>query len=285
MKKISIPVVAEPGSQPADEDGVVLDYMRMPGETWTYSMPVVPEPEEIDGLEDGIAFLQQLADALSTQQAGDPAAVLPVATLDEANTELLDQVLGSGEVSIVFDGMLRARIQEAVLAGVWRVQYIDDDNQVQRDVVEVGAIPSLIRDGVFPEAAAGISFDTDNLPDGVGNAPSLLVEIADKLPGYVPGTDPYVINLSLLPNSDEDLELLATTLGSGPAVILSRGYGNCRITSTATKNVWWVQYFNSQDTLILNTIEISQVPEVACAAQEDIDDSAERLTEILDVYR
>jgi hydrogenase-1 operon protein HyaF len=285
MKKISIPVVVEPGSQPADEDGVVLDYMRMPSETWTYSMPVVPEPEEIDGLEDGIAFLQQIADALSSQQAGDPATVLPVATLDEANTELLDQVLGSGEVSIVFDGMLRARIQEAVLAGVWRVQYMGDDDQVERDVVEVGAIPSLIREGVFPEAAGDLAFDADNLPAGVGNAPSLLVEIADKLPGYEPGADPYVINLSLLPNSDEDLDLLATTLGSGPAVILSRGYGNCRITSTATKNVWWVQYFNSQDTLILNTIEISQVPEVACAAQEDIDDSAERLTEILDVYR
>jgi rubredoxin len=61
------------------------------------------------------------------------------------------------------------------------------------------------------------------------------------------------------------------------AEILSRGYVNCRITSTATRNVWWVQYFNSQETLILNTIEISGVPEVACAAQEDIDDSAQRL--------
>ena len=284
MKKISIPVVVEPGSQPADEDGVVLDYMRMPSETWTYSMPVVPEPEEIEGLEAGIEFLQKLADALSTQKAGEPAAVLPVATLDEANTELLDQVLGSGEVSIVYDGMVRARIQEAVLAGVWRVQYIDENDQVERDVVEVGAIPSLIRDGVFTDASTDISFDPDSLPPGVGNAPSLLVEIADKVPDYQPGADPYVINLSLLPNTDEDLDMLATTLGSGPAVILSRGYGNCRITSTAASNVWWVQYFNSQDTLILNTIEISRVPEVACAAQEDIDDSAERLTEILDVY-
>lgn len=285
MKKISIPVVVEPGSQPADEDGVVLDYMRLPGETWTYSMPVVPEPEDVDGLEAAIAFLQKLADALSSQQVSDRAAVLPVATLDTANTELLDQVLGSGEVSIVYDGMVRARVQEAVLAGVWRVQYLGDDDQVERDVVEVGAIPSLIRDGVFADAATAVSFDADNLPLGVGNAPALLMEIADKVPEYLPDTDPYVINLSLLPNTDEDLDLLAQTLGSGPAVILSRGYGNCRITSTTTRNVWWVQYFNSQDTLILNTIEISRVPEVACAAQEDIDDSAERLTEILDVYR
>jgi len=68
-------------------------------------------------------------------------------------------------------------------------------------------------------------------------------------------------------------------------VILSRGYGNCRITSTATRHVWWVQYFNSQEILILNTLEISEVPAVACAAQEDIDDSAQRLLEILEVFR
>ncbi|MDX1812887.1 MAG: hydrogenase expression/formation C-terminal domain-containing protein, partial [Gammaproteobacteria bacterium] len=52
-----------------------------------------------------------------------------------------------------------------------------------------------------------------------------------------------------------------------------------------TLNVWWVQYFNSQDTLILNTLEITKVPEVACAGDEDIADSAQRLNEILEVYR
>lgn len=46
--------------------------------------------------------------------------------------------------------------------------------------------------------------------------------------------------------------------------------------------VWWVQYFNSQDALILNTLEIVDVPEVACAAAEDLEDSAEWLTEVLE---
>lgn len=285
MKKISIPVVVEPGSQPADEDGVVLDYMKLPAEAWTYSMPVIPEPEDIQGREAGIALLAKLAATLSEQQVSDAARVIELTELDTADIELLDQVLGNGEVSIVYEGMLRAKIQESVLAGVWRVQYLNEDDGVERDVIEVGVIPTLIRDGVFTDAAADIQFDPDNMPAGVGNAPALLVEIADKLPDYQPGNDPYVINLSLLPNTDEDIEVLASTLGGGPAVILSRGYGNCRITSTATRNVWWVQYFNSQDTLILNTIEISQVPEVACAAQEDLDDSAERLHEILEVYQ
>jgi hydrogenase-1 operon protein HyaF len=42
-----------------------------------------------------------------------------------------------------------------------------------------------------------------------------------------------------------------------------------------------VQYFNSQDALILNTIEVTEVPEVACAAALDLEDSAERLAEVI----
>jgi hydrogenase-1 operon protein HyaF len=49
--------------------------------------------------------------------------------------------------------------------------------------------------------------------------------------------------------------------------------------------VWWVKYYNSEDALILNSIEIVDVPEVACAAVEDLADSAERLAEILEVYQ
>ena len=85
--------------------------------------------------------------------------------------------------------------------------------------------------------------------------------------------------------TEQDLGYLHDKLGAGGTIILSRGYGNCRISSTGTRNVWWVQYFNSQDAIILNSIEVVDMPEVVHAAQEDIDDSAERLAEILDVYR
>jgi hypothetical protein len=64
---------------------------------------------------------------------------------------------------------------------------------------------------------------------------------------------------------------------------------SCRVatatagTSTRLRNVWWVQYFNSMDTLILNSIEIVGMPEVALAADEDFSDSLERLREYLDM--
>jgi hypothetical protein len=74
-----------------------------------------------------------------------------------------------------------------------------------------------------------------------------------------------------LPVSDADLDTLYGWLGHREVSILSRGYGNCRITSTRLQNVWWVQYFNSMDALILNSIEIVGMPEVALAADEDFD--------------
>lgn len=284
MKKLDIPVVVEAGSQPADADGVVLDYMQMPREVWTYDVPVVPEPEEAAGLDEALAVLARVNDLLADHSAGDPPAVVELDHLDAANRSLVDQVLGDGEVSVRFDGDFRARIQESVLAGVWRVQYVDDAGNVQRDVIEIGGIPSLVGDAVFEAARERIDIDRAAIPEGVGNAAPILVELGDKQSAFADGAEPHVVNLTLLPCTDEDLDFLAMTLGSGPAVILSRGYGNCRITSTGTRNTWWVQYFNSQDTLILNSIEVSRVPDVACAAPEDLADSAERLTEILEVY-
>ena len=117
------------------------------------------------------------------------------------------------------------------------------------------------------------------------NAPPLLVELTDKSTGFDAGAPLHVINLSLLPHTEEDLVWLDTALGEGSVTILSRGYGNCRITATALPHVWRVQFFNSQDTLILDTFEVTTVPEVACAAPEDLVDSANRLEQVLEAIR
>jgi len=283
MYRIDIPVIVGPGSQPVEEDGFELDY-PMPSGMTTYSMPEIPEPDEIEGVEAAIALLGKMQAELAAFRIGQPAVVLPLDELDGRNTDLINQILGNGEVSMKFHGAVAARIQESVLAGVWRVQYLDESSDVARDVIEIAAIPGLVKEATFGNAACKVEISHADIPDDVYKAATLLTEINDKLPGYQPGSVPHVINLSLLPHTSEDIDFLTRTLGSGPVVILSRGYGNCRISSTSTSNVWWVQYFNSQETLILNTIEISDVPDVACAAQEDIDDSAQRLLEILEVY-
>ena len=91
-------------------------------------------------------------------------------------------------------------------------------------------------------------------------------------------------SLKLPPLSEEEVEFIDERLGRGAVDILSRAYGKCQIISTKTRNVWWVRYYNSMNTLILNTLEVVAVPEVVCAAPEDLADSATRLDEILAPY-
>ncbi|NIA02629.1 MAG: hydrogenase expression/formation protein [Planctomycetia bacterium] len=286
MKKIDIPVsVVGPGSQPVDADGAEMTFMDMPSGMTTFESPVVPEPEDTEGMEQAIELASKIQKAMKSYRVGDKALVFELSTLDDKNSLFMDQLLGDGEVSIQCGGALNAEIQESVLAGLWRVRYLDDQQNIIRDTMEVASIPGLVSEMTFHNAVDNIDVKQLDIPESVYNAPPLLIEISDKLPEYQPGDEPHVINLSLLPHTEEDISFLSDSLGIGPTVILSRGYGNCRISSTTTKYVWWVQYFNSQDTLILNTLEISKVPEVAIASNEDLEDSAGRLDEILSIYR
>ena len=110
-------------------------------------------------------------------------------------------------------------------------------------------------------------------------------DVAPFSAGYRPDDPVHCINLTLLPHTEEDLAWLEAALGTGSVEILSRGYGNCRVTATATPQVWRVQFFNSMDTSILDTYEVTAVPEVVLAATEDLADSGERLLEVLEAIR
>jgi hydrogenase-1 operon protein HyaF len=268
------------GSQPSEEDGAELQYMTMPEGMMTFVRPSIPEPEDTAELKPALALMERVLGGLQGFRRGDPAARFDLSGLDAANLRFIDQMLGDGEVGIVAGSALQ--IQESVMAGLWRVRQIDAEGRLADDAIAVGHVPA----GVC-EVAAALAERLPNeggpAPRGLESAPALLSEIADVL--TQDRGEPYAINLSLLPHTEADLAWLAERLGPGIVVVLSRGYGNCRISSTGTRHVWWVQYFNSQDALILNTIEITPIPEVACAAIEDIEDSAERLNEILEIYR
>jgi hydrogenase-1 operon protein HyaF len=273
------------GSQPSEEDGALLDYQKMPDEMVTFSMPAIPEPEAVEGMDVALALLTRVQAALEGYKTGDQEQLFDLTFMDSANLSLVDQVLGEGEVSVVFSRTIQVKIQESVMAGIWRVRYQDGTGTTYKDTLEVGSIPGLIQDATFVGAAATLTLPDEPLPEGVLNAPPLVAELNEKAQAYRPGVPAHVINLTLLPQTEQDLEFLGQLLGSGAVTILSRGYGNCRITSTGMQHVWWVQYFNSQDMNILNTLEVTDVPAVSCAAQEDLKDSADRLKEILEVYQ
>jgi len=280
MTSITLPIFGA-GSQPDEADGASLDYLPMPGEMATFAMPHISadlNSQDLSPARRILELLQQQLDAFpSTGEAID------LTGLDADNRRLLAEVLGEGEVAMQVTGPRPLRIQESVLAGVWRLQKLDSEGRLLQDALEVGAAPRSVLQSAFTGAARQIDVAWSTLPDGVMNAPPLLAELNAKIAGYQPGAEAHSINLSLLPQTEQDLAFLSERLGDGTVTILSRGYGNCRISATGTAYVWWVRYFNSQETLILNTLEVSDLPNVACASIEDIADSRERLREIVKV--
>ena len=98
--------------------------------------------------------------------------------------------------------------------------------------------------------------------------------------GLNPGP-PHVVNLTLLPMTPADHAVLEQALAPGPVTVVTRGFGSCAITSTRLRNVWRLRHFNSMKTVILNTLIVAGVPEEAMAAREDLEDSRERLAELI----
>lgn len=281
QRPFPIPLVSAmgPGSQIEDEE---LDYLPMPQGMSTYQPPRLPEPDALDGHGAAIAVLDQVLAVLQAAIRGESVAPVDLSGLGAADREIVNQALGEGEVGAqVADGQGSAlvQVQESVFAGVWRVIERLPDGGLQ-DRIEVGAIPEVLKTCARQDGASGHR-PAARLPEGVMNAPTLLQELHDQRQQWRVGQSAHLVNLSLLPLSPADMACLEEQLGTGRVVILSRGYGNCRISSTRVPNTWRVVYYNSQDAMILNSIEVVDMPEVACAAPEDLVDSEQRLREVM----
>ena len=281
MKAFPIPVVAlGPGTQTEDEH---LDYLPMPKDMDTYRAPMLPEPEEIAGRAAAREALVQVLALLDQAADGGAGGQVSLQALPSEDRQLINQVMGEGEASAIVreeSSPLEVRIQESVFAGVWRLMTFSDGALVD-DVVEVGPVPALLRVVAEEDAEREYRPWLGPLPPNVQNAPLLVDEVRDQVARWQPGHTSHVVNLTLLPVTPEDIGFLDHQLGTGRVLLLSRGYGNCRISNTRLPHCWRVVYYNSMDKVILNTVEVVDMPEVAMAAPEDLRDSHERLSDVL----
>jgi len=281
MKPFPIPVVAlGPGTQ-TEDDG--LDYMPMPKDMDTYRPPALPEPEEVVGRTQAGAALGAVLEQLAEAAEGRFGPQISLVGLSAPDRQLINQVLGEGEASALVrseGSPLELRIQESVFAGVWRIMCFNAGVLVD-DAIEVGPVPMQLRSTAAEDAQTPYQPWRGPLPPNVQNAPILVEEIRDQIAHWQPGQPPHVVNLSLLPVSPEDVAYLDHQLGTGRVLLLSRGYGNCRITNTRHPHCWRVIYYNTFDKVILNTVEVVDMPEVGMAAPEDLRDSHERLQDVL----
>jgi hydrogenase-1 operon protein HyaF len=278
MKSLSIPVrPIGPGSH-VEEDP--LQYLDIPRDVSTFEMPSVPRVDDAQALATARDALAQLLDRMQHWQTGTADPTLDMRGMPAAAQTVANQMLGDGEVSIQVRGRRTLKIQESVFTGLWRVVELDKTGQLVADWLEAAPLPSA----VLTAAREGTrnSLVPVEIPSGAMNSPALLRELDAQLRSRKPGAAAHVVNLTLFPMTPADHEVLERALPVGGVAIISRGFGNCRVTSTAARDVWRVQYFNSMNTLILNTIEVVEVPEVALAAADDLADTRERLAELIE---
>jgi hydrogenase-1 operon protein HyaF len=269
MLPFPIPVIAArtgPGSQPEEDEPNLLG---VPSDMHVFRAPVNDSHAAPEVYRAALDVLRRILAGLETLVA-TPAANfrLSLLELNPAVRAEVNEMLGQGEVSILAE---ISSAQETAFTGLWRIhaEGVDD--------IEAATFPTALRELALMRQPLAITNTAP--PAGLMNAPAILAEIRDASTRWQPGDAAHVINLSLLPVTPEDTGYLDAELGRAGISILSRGFGNCRITAAAWPNVWWVQYFNAMEKLILNSIEITDVPAVALAAAEDFADSRTRLDE------
>lgn len=270
------PIGFGPGSQPLGEDET-LEYMQMPQDMRTFT-PSTPEVEEPTQVAAGMALLTEIAAACTRVAQGMAPESFDLTTLDRENRAFIAETMGEGEVAMKVQGQPALAIQESWFAGVWMVSGVGVDR------IDVGQVPPVALEKAHVPHRPGEGPGIAMIP-GLANGPALITELFDKTASWKVGDAPHVVNLTLLPHTEPDLVWLSDAFGEGAVTILSRGYGNCRITAQATPHLWRVQFFNSTEQLILDTFEVTEMPEVALAADEDLKDSGERIVEVIEAIR
>jgi hydrogenase-1 operon protein HyaF len=269
-------VATEPAPPVSPHDDPDCLYTAMPQGMQTFAMPSLFEWRDSAVGADLLGWLET---SLQANLRGEHPEPLDLTGGEQALQRFVNEVLGEGEVIALGEaGAVRLMVRETVVPGIWHVRRFEA-GRLQRAYLETGPLPrALLAWAQNLHGGTGLT-EPSEFPADLMNAPALIHEIFVKAAAFAPGRE-ETLNLSLLPLTAEDLKFLVATLGLAGVSILSKGYGDCRISLTGLPHVWWVQHFNSTEQLILNTLEITEMPVVAMAAREDLEDALERVRDM-----
>lgn len=230
---------------------------------------------DVKGADEAAPVLRVLLTALQQVGAGAVPVVIPLEGLSDEATAALFDALAEGEVTASVRGAHVYRLRETALHGVWHVK----DETARREYLEVADVPQVVR-GADLEATKEL-LSIGKPPEGVMNVLPLLAELRHRMQTWKPGEANHVVSFTLLPMNEVDMRHLEAQLGHGPVMAESRGYGRTRVELTGHRHIWSVQYLNVMGAVVLDTLEVGDVPGALLAGREDFEDSAERLAELL----
>lgn len=112
---------------------------------------------------------------------------------------------------------------------------------------------------------------------GAGNARAVLREVESRLQRLVEKGEENSIDLTSLPLTPEDYDLLEDTLGEGEVAAEVNSLGLTRIHETGIPGVWWVTHYNDEDEVMTEFIEVTHCPDILFTPEDDAKDGLEAL--------
>ncbi len=122
-----------------------------------------------------------------------------------------------------------------------------------------------------------IKIAVDNPALETGNLPGILSEIEQALEALLNSKQAHRIDLRAMPWSAGEEQKLEQILGRGEVTIELNALGKSIFQETAYSGVWLISHYNEAEELIGKIIEISYLPDMVFAQQEDISLGLERL--------
>lgn len=269
----------------SDEGEDVLKLLGLPSNRSMIGVRDLPSGEEAGPAVH--AELGRVRQALEAAVKSGAAWRRRIDGLSPQDRQTFLDALGHGEVSVIIegaDGEGEAQILETVLPGVWVGRAHLTDGTIGSEWVEVGNAPRVLRELALTRPKADIPIEALTAPRGAMNVMSVLAEARQRSIEWMPGDPNHVMNFTLFPMTPADSAYLAKVLGESGVRISSGGYGAARVVMTGLRHVWAVQYLNGLGAVILDTLEIGDLPDAVLASPEDFEDSAVRLSDMLEAY-
>lgn len=123
---------------------------------------------------------------------------------------------------------------------------------------------------------ADIRIHVDEMPQAE-NARALLRELENHLQRLIETGETARIDLGSLPLNPADHELLEQVLGHGEVIATVDSLGVSEISDTAIPGIWRIEYYNSDEVLVAEFIEVTGCPEVLQTPVDDLKDGLSAL--------
>ena len=107
------------------------------------------------------------------------------------------------------------------------------------DQIEVSAIPACVPEAAYLTSKRGLN-PTKEDPEAM-NSPAILAELNAALKSWEPGAPAKTFNLSHLPMTPADNQIIDTALWHGRRAYDVQRFGNCHILSTDVRHAWRIQ--------------------------------------------